>query len=220
MGMRRTRTMGTPNIGVYAKASDALVIAAEGADGSFLNDLSEALDTKVITVTLGSARIVGSLVALNSNGIAVSNMSEDSELAQLKKLLPVLRLPDEINAAGNNILVNDHGAIVTPDASPKTVRKIADTFGVEAVQASIAGIGTVGSVCVCTNKGCICTADATEEDMELLKDVLKVEVAPATVNHGAQFLGSGIVANSKGALVGDDTTPIEMGRIEDGLALF
>lgn len=135
-------------------------------------------------------------------------------------VLPVLRLPDEINAAGNNILVNDRGAVVTPDASPRTVKKISDIFGVEAVQATVAGISTVGSVCVCTNKGCVCTADATEEDMELLRDVLKVEVAPATVNHGAQFLGSGIVANSNGALVGDETTPIEMGRIEDGLALF
>jgi translation initiation factor 6 len=33
-------------------------------------------------------------------------------------------------------------------------------------------------------------------------------------------VGAGIVANSKGALVGDETTPIEMGRIEDGLVLY
>ena len=32
--------------------------------------------------------------------------------------------------------------------------------------------------------------------------------------------GSGVIANSKGALVGDATTPIEMGRIEDGLVLY
>lgn len=185
MGMRRTRTMGTPNIGVYAKASDALVIAAEGTDGTFLTDLKEVLSADIVTLTVGGARIVGSLVALNSNGAAVSNMAEDAEIEALRKILPVIRLPDEINAAGNNILVNDRGAVVTPDASAKTVKRISDVFGVEAVQATIAGISTVGSVCVCTNKGCICTPDATEDDVALLKDVLKVDVAPATANHGA-----------------------------------
>ena len=220
MGLRRTRTAGTFNLGVYAKASDDLAIAAAGSEASFLKDLSEALEVETVAITAGGARVVGSLVAMNSHGIAVSNMAEDEELADLKSRFPILRLPDEINAAGNNILVNDHGAIVTPDAEPRTVKKIADVFGVEAVTATIAGCSTVGSVCVCTNKGCLCAIDASDEDIELLQDVLKVEVTRTTVNHGAQFLGAGIVANSKGALVGDETTPIEMGRIEDGLFLY
>lgn len=220
MGIRLSRTEGTFNLGVYAKASDSLAIAASGSEPSFLKDLSEALGVETIQITAGGARVVGSLVAINSNGIAISNMAEDEEIAPLKERLPVLRLPDEINAAGNNILVNDHGAIVTPDAEPRTVKKISEIFGVEAVQATIAGCSTVGSVCICTNKGCLCSIDASDDDVALLQDVLKVEVMRTTVNHGAQFVGAGIVANSKGALVGDETTPIEMGRIEDGLVLY
>jgi len=220
MGMRLTRTDGTFNIGVYAKASDSLAIAAAGSDEYFVKMLNETLEVETVLITAGGSRVVGSLVALNSNGIAVSNMAEEDELKVLREHLPVLRLPDEINAAGNNILVNDKGAIVTPDAEPRTVRNIADVFGVEVVQSTIAGISTVGSVCVVNNKGCVCTADATDEDIALIKDVLKVEAIRTTVNRGAQFLGAGIVANSKGALVGDETTPIEMGRIEDGLVLY
>ena len=41
-----------------------------------------------------------------------------------------------------------------------------------------------------------------------------------TINHGVPFIGSGLVANSKGALVGDLTTGIELGRIEEALNLF
>lgn len=107
----------------------------------------------------------------------------------MEAVLPVIRLPDEVNAAGNNILVNDRGAVVTPEASSGTVRGLSDVFGVEVVQSTIAGVSTVGSVCVCTNRGCVCASDATDEDIALLRDVLKVDVAPATVNHGAQFLG-------------------------------
>ncbi|MFA6805383.1 MAG: translation initiation factor eIF-6, partial [Candidatus Methanomethylophilaceae archaeon] len=79
---------------------------------------------------------------------------------------------------------------------------------------------TVGSVCVATNKGCICHPDTTDEELEVISDILKVEAKRASVNHGVKYLGAGILANSKGALIGDDTTPIEMGKIEDGLNLF
>ena len=220
MAMRLARAAGTFNIGVYAKASDSLAVVSAGIEEQFIELISETLGVQTVQMTAGGARVVGSLVAVNSNGAAVSNMAEDEEIAALAKAVPVLRLPDEINAAGNNILVNDKGCIVTPDAAKKTVGKIADIFGVEAVQATIAGITTVGSVAVATNKGCVCTVEASDDDVALLQDVLGVEVVRTTVNHGAQFLGSGIVANSNGALVGDETTPIEMGRIEDGLVLY
>ena len=84
MGLRRTRTAGTFNLGVYAKASDDLAIAAAGSEASFLKDLSEALEVETVAITAGGARVVGSLVAMNSHGIAVSNMAEDEELADLK----------------------------------------------------------------------------------------------------------------------------------------
>ena len=35
-----------------------------------------------------------------------------------------------------------------------------------------------------------------------------------TVNYGTSFLGSGVVANSKGALIGNATTGIETNRVE------
>jgi translation initiation factor 6 len=47
-----------------------------------------------------------------------------------------------------------------------------------------------------------------------------VEAKKGSVNHGSKHVGAGILCNSKGALVGDETTPIEMGKIEDGLALY
>ena len=62
--------------------------------------------------------------------------------------------------------------------------------------------------------------DATDEEIALIKDVLGVECIRTTVNHGVRSVGAGIIANSKGAVVGDQTTPIEMGKIEDALVLY
>jgi translation initiation factor 6 len=38
-----------------------------------------------------------------------------------------------------------------------------------------------------------------------------------TVNYGAPLVGSGLVANGSGYVVGEDTTGPELGRIEDTL---
>ena len=50
-----------------------------------------------------------------------------------------------------------------------------------------------------------------------LEDIFDVKVMIGTVNHGVPLIGSGLVANTKGAIIGDLTTGIEMGRIEEAL---
>lgn len=217
MSMRLSRVSGTFNIGVAAAANESLAFVTTDADERFVKDLEEVLGVETIMTTVSGSHVPGALISMNSNGIAMPEISEASEIELAEKYLPVVLLPDWINAAGNVILANDHGAVVSPEMNDATLKAVEDAFCVEAVRSQIAGYNTVGSVCRCTNKGCVCTTDATDDDVELLKEVLHVGVQRSTVNHGAKCVGSGIVANSKGALIGDETTPIEMGRIEDGL---
>jgi translation initiation factor 6 len=219
MTMRLSRIAGSPNIGVEAAVSESLLVISPGADSEFLKDAEEVLGVKVVETTVSGSHVAGSLVAMNSNGMVVSGLIEDTEEAVLEKELPLLLLPDYCNAAGNNILANDKGAVLSPEIDEKTAEKVAEVLGVECVRSLISGCVSVGSVACCTNKGCVVTTNATDDDVQLLKEVLKVDVVRTTVNHGSRFVGSGILANSKGALVGDATTPIEMGRIEDGLNL-
>ena len=221
MSMRLSRTAGTFNIGVSAVANESLAFTSPDVDDQFLRDLEEALGVKPFKTTVGGSHVTGSLIAMNSNGAAVSGLAEEAELEVIRKQIPIVLLPDYINAAGNNILVNDHGAVVNPDFPDSILKQLEELFGVEVVRSAIAGCNTIGSLCKCNNKGCVCTIDATDDDVELLKEVLKVqEVQRTTVNHGSKYVGSGVIANSKGALVGDATTPIEMGRLEDGLVFY
>ena len=221
MSMRLSRTAGTFNIGVSAVANESLAFTSPDVDDQFLRDLEEALGVKPFKTTVGGSHVTGSLIAMNSNGAAVSGLAEEAELEIIRKQIPIVLLPDYINAAGNNILVNDRGAVVNPDFPDSILKQLEELFGVEVVRSAIAGCNTIGSLCKCNNKGCVCTIDATDDDVELLKEVLKVqEVQRTTVNHGSKYVGSGVIANSKGALVGAATTPIEMGRLEDGLVLY
>jgi translation initiation factor 6 len=218
--MRYSRYSGTPNIGVFTAVNESFAFIAGDATPEFVKDVEEALQVETHLMTVAGSFVIGSLVVMNSNGAVVSGLADPREIEIIEKCLPCTPIDDALNAAGNNILANDSGAIVNPEYSDDMVRIISDALGVECVRSSIAGINTVGSVCRATNKGCVCHADSSDEDMDLIMDVLKVEAIRSTVNHGARMVGAGILANSKGALIGDDTTPIEMGKIEEGLALY
>lgn len=218
--MRLSRYSGNPNIAVFATAGESLALTAADADPGFVRTLESALGVDVIKLSVGGSFVVGSLVAMNSNGAIVSCLADDGEMAAISSKINCTRLDDRLNAAGNNILVNDNGAIVSPEYTEETAKMIGDVLGVEAVRSSIGGINTVGSICRVTNKGCACHMDATDEEIQLIKDVLKVEAIRTTVNHGVRAVGAGIVANSKGAVVGDESTPIELGKIEDALVLY
>lgn len=151
--MRLSRYGGNPNIGVFAVANESFAFVAGDAAPEFVKDLEQALDVQTTLMTVAGSFVIGSLVVMNSNGAVVSGLADDREMSIISKCLPCTALDDPLNAAGNNILANDKGAIVNPYYERSVVDAIADALGVECVQSSIAGCNTVGSVCKATNKG-------------------------------------------------------------------
>lgn len=201
-------------------ASNKHAFAPMCADDVLLDKLKDSLSVEVIKLSIGGATIVGSLVAMNSHGVIVSNIASEEEIAMIPKELEVAKMQDDINATGNNILVTDKAAMVHPGATAETLRTISDIFQVEVVRGTIAGIATVGSVAIATGKGMICHPRATEENISTLSQLFSVPVTLATLNYGTPWLGACAVANDRGAVVGEKTTPIEIGKIEDGLLLY
>jgi len=211
---------GNPYVGVYCVASEHFAILPDVVEGRVAKDIERTLDVRVVRTNIAGATIVGSLAAMNSHGIIATNFVEKQELTRLPKQLRVGKMEEKINAAGNNILVNDNAALIHPQASRETVKMIQDVLGVEAVRGKVAGIDTVGSVCIATAKGVICHPKTTQDELKWISDLFKVPASAATLNYGTPYLGACAVANSKGAYVGSRSTPIELGRLEDGLGLY
>ena len=218
--LRKGDLGGNPYIGVFVSASEGYALVSEPVEDRVVADLREALGVEVIQTTVGGSSVVGSLAAMNSNGVVFSNLAEEREIGRLPKSLNIGFMPEKVNAAGNNILVNDRGGCVHPAASRGTVGMLEDVFGVEMHKRSIAGIETVGSVAVVTSKGMLCHPRTSEEELKELSELFKVPTTPATLNYGTPYIGACAVANSRGAYVGSTSTPIELGRVEDGLGLF
>ena len=183
--------------------------------------IKDTLQADVKRITIGGSPITGSLLAMNSNGVVVTDFIFDNEAAALKEIFDgnVLIINDKFNATGNNILANDYGALVHPMMSNETIKDIKVVLDVVVERGTIFDIQTVGMAAVATNKGVLCHPRIHDEEKAHIEQVLNVPACIGTINHGVPYVGAGVVANAHGAIMGSKTTGIEMGRIEDALRL-
>jgi translation initiation factor 6 len=124
------------------------------------------------------------------------------------------------NALGNNIAVNDKKGIVNEFVRGEERRKIEDVLDIELIETKIAEHSTVGSCCVCNNKGFFVNYAAKENEITFLKSVLGIDGNKGTVNKGVGFVSVGLTANDNGYVAGEDTTAHELGRIEESLGFL
>jgi translation initiation factor 6 len=210
-----------PNIGVYAGANDSLAVIPPEAPESFSTLVSETLGVEVVESTVAGTTIVGVMMALNNNGALVPRHSSTQEVEKLEEAgLNVGVIPDKYTALGNLVLLNDRGAIASRVFSKSSVKIMEDALGCEVVTRDLGGYKIVGSLGVATNKGALLHPNLDEEDLDWAEEVLKVEVDIGTVNQGVGYVKTGIVANSRGALIGSATTGPEIARIEDSLGFL
>ena len=202
-----------PYIGVFSVATEDLTIIPNIDNNVFL----EAMETDVIKTTIGGTRVLGSLMCANSNGALVPDITEESEIEPILDYLDVTMVPDQFNALGNNILINDYGALVHPNIHSETIKALKNNLNVDVERGTIAGVKMIGSVATVTNKGLICHPHTEEKEIKKMENLFDVPVMRTTANHGSAWIGTCLIANTKGAVIGDRTTPIEMGRIEEGL---
>jgi translation initiation factor 6 len=216
--IRRLEIAGNPYVGVFCAANDDLVVVPPDVPKSAVRHIEGALETRAVVTRIGHSTVVGSLLAMNSKGILASPFIDEVELEAVGDA--TYPLPHRLSAVGNNVLCNDYGAVVHPAYDDESLAFIQDALDVPVVRGTVAGIRTVGAAAVATNKGVVCHPHARPAEMDLLKTTLRVPVMITTANYGAAQVGACVVANSHGAVIGARTTPIEVGRIEEGLRLY
>lgn len=207
-------------MGVYLRVSDAAAIVPPSAPAVFERELAKAFGVRVVRSTIGDSEIVGALTALNSHGVIAGPDLTDEEAEALGTVAPVTRLRSRHNALGNNILVNDRGALVHPEFGDEALQRIGRALGVPARRGTVAGLGTVGMAAIATNRGVVVHPRATDSEAAAVAEALEVPVARSTANFGIPIVGACLVANSRALLVGRPTTPVEIVHLQEGLQVL
>ncbi|QGN07415.1 translation initiation factor IF-6 [Halorhabdus sp. CBA1104] len=217
--MLRAAFAGSTYVGVYASATDEYLLIRPDADDELTTAFGEELTVPVVETTIGGAGTVGALATGNENGLLVTSRITDRERDRLTETIdaPVVELPGRINAAGNVVLANDNGAVVHPDLPRDAIQAVKDALDVPVERDDLGGVQTIGTAAVATNRGVLAHPQATDGELDRLEEVLDVPADVGTINYGGPLVGSGLVANANGYVVGQDTTGPELGRIESAL---
>ena len=217
--MLRASFAGSSYVGVFARATDNVVLVRPDLSDELVADLEAEFDTPVLKTNVAGSGTVGALATGNENGVLVSGRATDREKDRIADAtgLPVVGLPGRINAAGNVVLTNDYGAWIHPDLGDAAVDAVKEALQVPVERGDLGDVRTVGTAAVANNRGVLCHPKSREEELDALEEHLDVRADIGTVNYGAPLVGSGLVANDEGYLVGEETTGPELGRIEDAL---
>jgi len=207
---------GVPLIGLYIRVTEKAAVLGV-RDKKLEGILREELDVDVVQTTIAGSELVGAMAAANSNGILVCQYARRKEIEKLSKIFEVGIVDTKMTCLGNNVCVNDYGAIVHPEIEKSVMEKVAEFLGVSVSTGTIGGIKTVGMSAVVTNRGGLINPNSKEWEVRKIHEVLGVEVEPGTVNFGSDMVGTGLIANTKGYIAGRDTTGFELGVIEEAL---
>ena len=220
MPVNRTLFSGSPYLGVYLRVGETAAIVPPSTPSTLDGEVRRLFGVPLVRTTVMDAEIVGTLLAANSHGMVVGDEIDLGERARLETIAPVTVVRVRHNALGNNVLANDHGALVHPEFSDEAVRGIGAALNVPATRGTVAGLPTVGMAAVATNKGVVVHPRATESEIRHVEATLGVPVHKSTANFGIPVVGACVVANSRAFLVGKPTTPVELAHLAEGLQVF
>jgi len=215
----RAAFSGSPYVGVFARATDDYLLIRPDVDADLRESCAEELGVPAVPTTVDGSGTVGALATGNGAGLLVSSRIRERERNRIQDAVdrPITELPGRINAAGNVVLANDTGAFVHPDLPREAVQAIRDGLDVPVLRGTLAGVQTVGTAAVVTNRGILCHPKSTDEQLDELAEHMGVPADIGTINYGGPLVGSGLVANDAGYIVGERTTGPELGRIDAAL---
>ncbi|BDQ31687.1 MULTISPECIES: translation initiation factor IF-6 [Nitrosopumilus] len=201
-----------PNIGVYTKVNDSVILLPMGYAQSKAEKLAKYLGVEYRFMSIANTRLIGALCVMNNKGILIPKTAYQDEFDFLKNEtdLEVGVLDSKLSALGNVICTNDKGAVVSPWLSPQDCKNISDVLGVEVIQKKIAGFNQTGAVMVANNSGAAIHPEADEEDMKTFSNLLGVKIEQCSINNGIPYVASGILVNNHSLVVGSLTTGPEI----------
>jgi translation initiation factor 6 len=221
LGIFRYDLYKSPNVGIFAKSNDSIVLLPYGYAETKSKKLIDYLQVEPVFVSIAGNRLIGPMVVLNNKGMILPSLASDDEIAYLKQMtgLNIARLESKHTAVGNLISANDYGAIVSPLFKGEFDKQIEDILGTSVHTMAVADFNQTGSMIVSNNHGAAIHPKASEKEIETVSSILKVDVEPLTINGGIPYLSSGIICNSKSMVVGSLTTGPELIMLSRGFKM-
>lgn len=217
--MKSINIMDSSSIGVFATCTDDICLVPCGCRSEIIEAIKNELKVNTVSCLISDSTLIGSLCKGNENGFIVPNSAISKKIEKITGKKTV-NLPGKINAVGNIMLLNDTACLVHPEISEKAVQTIKKILKVDVLRGTIGKNKTVGMSGYATNNGIIVNSKISNEEFEKIESLFQMKPILCTVNLGSYMVGSAVLANKNGCLVGNDTTGYELGNIIKGLGFI
>ncbi|MBU2639567.1 MAG: translation initiation factor IF-6 [Nanoarchaeota archaeon] len=215
MEVLKTNFYGNPNLGLYGFATDKYCLIGRGLSEEIIEEIEQVLGVKVYEITVNHSRLIGSYCCGNNKLILVPSIIKEGEEEELKKLkIPYKKIKSKFCALGNNIILRDDVALINPEFE-KNIEEELKEFKLKRM--NIGDHNAIGSCIIANKNGCLVSVNVTEEELKEISKTLGLKAEIGSVNRGSPYVKAGLIANSKGYLMGDSTTGVEGMRIEMAL---
>jgi translation initiation factor 6 len=213
-----TSIEGNSNIGLYGFANDNFCLLGRNVPEEKAKEIEKILHVPVHQITLAGTSLIGVFCAGNNKGIVIPDIVFDEEQKVLEKLdIPFKVIETKLTALGNNLLCNDHGCLANPEFSAFTKKRIREALQVSLKPGMITDLPTVGACGVVNTKGCMLHRDAADFEIDFVQDLLQVPIETGTINMASPYIKSGVLCNSKGMVVGEQSGGPEINHIDQHL---
>jgi translation initiation factor 6 len=209
---------GSPFIGIFCRTTEKIALVPHGLLPKERKALEEILQTELVECSLANSTLIGVLTIGNRHGFVGPSIIEQQEINSLQSNgIKIKRIPG-VDALGNLVSVNDSTGVCSPGLSEKTMKEIETTLKIRLMRSTIANSDLVGSAMVLTNKGFVCNPGVNKNELQKITKVVGKKGNPTSANFGDAFVGNSVIANSSGALIGQNSTPREMLAIDEALS--
>ena len=214
---------GNPNIGLFGFANDKFCLLSKDASDDVASKVEKVLKVPVLRINICGTSLIGAFIAsAGDNSILVPSIAFENELNFLNKAgIKYHIIKTELTALGNNIVCNSEGCLVNPDFDDGDLRQIERAVLKRIKKATIASVPTIGSAIAITKQGCAVHRDISDKEVEILNKTLHTKkILNGTLNLGNPFIRTGVIANSNGFVVGEQTTGPELQFLDEAFGFI
>jgi translation initiation factor 6 len=216
MRVKMLNISGDAAVGLYLVSNDDYTLIPPGLSEEAKQIIESTLGTTLVETTAGGYRIPGAFSVMTNNYLLLSNIYTEEEINHLRQELDmaIYVLDSDINVIANTVLVHDNKALISYLYSQQLEEELQKLLGVEVERIRLGPVDVFAQYLVPLEDKLLAAPIYSKDELKFFADKLGLErIVQTTVNRGSIFLRSGMVANSKGILLGDLTTPIEYEQI-------
>ena len=215
MEIARLKILGSNYAGLFGVCNDSLCFLPEQIDKKTESIIEKTLGVKTVRASIYGSSLLAVFAKMNNRQMFLPKFVSSRELEVIEREIKAKVLSSEM-AFGNLAELNDSGAVVSTVLEKKAIDEMKKT-GLRVGQLNIARAEVTGSALVATNRAFLVNPNSSRDEIKRIESALGVKGGSSTANTGDVFVRNSVLANKRGIILGESTTPHEINRIEEAL---